>query len=130
MPYELAIKQLRENWPVEKMLGCCAKVSRDLGEILQEQFPNQGVFTALSVNLDGVAPVFFARHHVTVVQEDEQRFVALDATRPAYEKGQTCWTLRAESENDLMKKLNQHYTGDWRLYQKYDPINSVFIEIK
>ena len=129
MSYEKALVRIREKWPAREIFNRCVSVSNDLGKILQEEFPDSEVFTSRSDNLDGGRIRFFANHQVSVIKENGTGFVAFDVTRPFYEEGQEYWMLRADSKDELMKKLGEHYTGDWKINQRYNPRTSGYSEI-
>jgi len=129
MTYESAISELRQKWPVERIFNNCVFISNDLGEILQREFPDSEVYTARSDSLRGERVVFWANHQVSVVRQNGSGFVALDVTRPSYEEGHEYWMLRADSEEGLLRTLSEHYTGDWKLNQRYDAQNSRYIKL-
>lgn len=120
MEYESAIRKLREKWPVGRFIYNCVLVSNELGIIIQEEFPAYEVCTAISTNLD-IERIGFIDHQVSVVRENDLTFIALDVTRPLHEKGQEYWVFEAGSIDMLMRKLSEHYTGDWKINQRYDP---------
>lgn len=124
MKYENALKKIREKWPVREMFTRCISVSNALGKILQEEFPDFKIYTARSDNLDGGRIRFFANHQVSVIKENGTGFVSFDVTRPLYEEGQEYWMLGADSKDELIKKLGEHYTGDWKINQRYNPRTS------
>lgn len=131
MTYESAIKELRKKWPVKRIFNNCVFISNDLGKILQKEFPESEIYTARSDSLRGEERiVFWASHQVSVVRQKEDKFTALDATRPYYEEGAEYWMLEADSEEELLKRLSEHYTGDWMLNQEYDAHNSKYNKLK
>ncbi len=129
MKYENALKKIKEKWSVRKICSRCVFVSNDLGKILQEEFPNSEVYTARSNNLNGERIIFFTNHQVSVIKENGTGFVAFDVTRPFYEEGRKYWMFRADSKDELMRKLGEYYTGDWEINQRYNPRNSGYIKI-
>lgn len=117
--YEPALRKLREKWPVDEMSSSCFSISHNLGSIVQKEFPGYKIFITNSYNLNTTL-MPWASHWVSVIQEDDSTFVALDATRPAYEKGQECWFFKASTLDKLMKTLEEHYTGKWKMSPRWN----------
>ncbi len=129
MKYQSALKKLRKIWPVDIIACNCTAISNDLGKIIYRQFPRYNIFTARSDNLYGKRLVVRTNHQVSVIKENDERFLALDATRPLYEKGSEFWIFTAKSTSELMQILKSQYSGDWRLNQRYNPKYSWYDEL-
>ncbi|NCN39369.1 MAG: hypothetical protein COY38_00465 [Candidatus Aenigmarchaeota archaeon CG_4_10_14_0_8_um_filter_37_24] len=119
---------MRREWSVERIFSQCVFISNDLGKILQREFPNSRIYTTRSDDRIGERIIYQISHQVSVIRLGGCGFVALDATRPFYDGGEY-WILEAGSEGELLRKLSEHYTGNWRLNQIYDVQNSRYLEI-
>lgn len=120
MKFDSAIEKLRKRWEIEPFFNGCRLLSEDLVKIVAKEFPTVEVSLAFSGNLDSDGILGgWANHYVTVIKEGENSFVALDATRPCYERKELYWEFRADSEDHLMSILGEHYSGKWRIISRY-----------
>jgi hypothetical protein len=119
MEYAPLVERLKEKYPPKLRHNNCYYVASDLALLVLDEMSVDCVTLALTPRTDGKKTIRETSHNVAVIKEDEGRFVALDAVRPTYDSDGEYWEFEAESESALVKKLSDHYGGEWEILDEW-----------
>ena len=119
MKYAPLIARLEERYPPNQRRGGCLPVSENLALLVLAEFSGHSVSTAETRQTAKTGAIGETNHYVAIIREPCGKLVAMDATRPSYERGNDYWIFEAETEVELMAKLSNHYGGKWNIQNKW-----------
>jgi len=123
-----SLEEVWKLWPIKDMaaFGNCAGMSMDLGIILKKVLPDANVFLLYSDNCSR-GPVGDSEHYTTYFEWKGQHY-SVDSAISGYTGDDTKIDDRRkiiydQSEEGLLKKVVEFYTGSWTKIGKLDSDN-------